>query len=162
MIPNIMCRDILQSVESFRLLNRFIIELQGAQDGTSTSLLQTSLDRVLCLEDLSQLLQGSLFGLREEEVHDDNLNQIPEHEDEIEIVSDVGERWARTVLYDDGTDRRGKVANRGAFCPGGCWERLGDVHRLQRRPAEGEDDSKHVDECDCAIGRCRVRFILAR
>lgn len=53
-------------------------------------LLHTGLCRVLRLEDLIQLLKGTALGLHKEEVDEDKLEQIPEDEEDVEPVFDLG------------------------------------------------------------------------
>ncbi len=51
-----------------------------------------------------------------------------------------------------GSNRRRKVANCSALRSGCRGQRLGDIHALQRGPAEGEDDAKDKDKGDCRVG----------
>ena len=74
-----------------------IVGPDGIQHRGCTALLQALGNRVSGLEDLVQLLERPLFRLGEEEVHEDELEEIPKHEEDVEVVADVLECWARSV-----------------------------------------------------------------
>lgn len=79
------------------LRHNMIIGPNSIQHRGCTALLQTLSDRVPSLEDLIQLLECPFFRLGEEEIHEDELEEIPEDEEDIEVVADVLECWAGCV-----------------------------------------------------------------
>lgn len=54
--------------------------------------LKRSLDGLVRPENSSQLLEGALLRLDEEEVHDDNFKRVPEYEQEIILPSGSAKR----------------------------------------------------------------------
>lgn len=92
--------------------------------------------------------------------NDDCFKEIPEDEDNVEVVLDVEESRSTGVLDNGASDGTGKVTDCSTLGTGGGAEGLGDVHALKRSPAEAEDDAEDVDEGDGRVGSSNVARIV--
>jgi hypothetical protein len=84
---------------------RTVADANRVQYSLRTSLLQALLHGFICREDFLEFLQCPVLGLGEVEVHDCHLDQVPEHEHQVEAVADLLECWSGAVLQDG---RRGR------------------------------------------------------
>lgn len=125
-----------------------------------TPLLQTLLDRVARLKHLRQLLQGAVLGLGEEKVHECTLEEVPEHKHQIVVVANVLKGRPAAVLDDGRRTGAGEVADGGSLGAGAGGQGFGNVHGLERRPSEGEDDAEQEDEGHSGVCNRRVVGLL--
>lgn len=127
------------------------LHIHRVHNSLRISLLQTLLDRVGGLKHLRQFLQGTILGLREEEVDKDSLKQVPKDKNKVEVVVDVLESRTTAVLDDGRSDRTGEVAHSSALGSDVGRKTLSNVGGLERGPAKGEDNSKDEDHGDGGI-----------
>ena len=90
-----------------------IRNIHGSQNGHGTSRFQTLFHRVRSFKDLVQLLEGTILRLGEEEIDEGNLDEIPEDEDEVEVVTNLLESRPGAVCENDRDARGDEIAKSG-------------------------------------------------
>lgn len=131
------------------------------------ALLQRELDWLLVVEDLRQLLQSATLRLDEEEVDEDDLEGVPEDEQEVIFPARSRERDAGDERVVEASNVDPEVVEAHTFGTRLVAENLDGVEALQGSPAAGDDEPEQEDHRNLDVGfatglgnSCTVGVIL--
>jgi hypothetical protein len=111
----------------------------------------TILPGVGTFEDLVDLLESESFGLDREEVDNNDLEQIPEQEDQVDFPFEPIKGNGHPKSIDQRCDIGNNAQESEAFSPGFVSQDLCGIKRLHGCPSEGENDHKQEDKCDTGV-----------
>ena len=114
-------------------------------------LLGRMLPRVLRRKDLVQFFKSAILGLRDEEVDDSGLEEIPDDEDNVCLPRNGLERYRPGELIDQTSSTDGEVGESHALGAHFKGQDLDRVECLQGSEAKGVYEAENIDKSESCV-----------